>query len=125
MDDNTNVYVADTYSHTIRKITSAGVVTTMAGLAGISGTNDGAGSIARFYMPFGVTVDNNSNVFVGDTFNHTIRKITPAGVVTTLVGSAVFSAPRMGPVIWHGLITLAVWLWTTAIIFMLRITTTH
>ena len=83
-----NVYVADTINYTIRKITSAGVVTTLAGTAGSSGSTDGTGSAARFNAPYGVAADTAGNVYVADTFNHTIRKITSAGVVTTLAGSA-------------------------------------
>jgi sugar lactone lactonase YvrE len=83
-----NVYVADTDNSTIRKVTPAGVVTTLAGLAGNAGSVDGAGSAARFYNPRGVAVDAAGNVYVADTFNQTIRKVTPAGVVTTLAGLA-------------------------------------
>ena len=83
-----NVYVTDGYYHTVRKITPAGVVTTLAGTAGISGSADGTGSAARFYSPFGIAVDNAANLYVTDLYNHTIRKITPAGVVTTVAGAA-------------------------------------
>ena len=86
MDTNGNVYVADD-NHTIRKITPAGEVTTLAGSAGQSGSNDGTESAARFHNPYGVAVDTDGNVYVADG-NHTIRKITPAGDVTTLAGSA-------------------------------------
>src|SRR6187549_2931420 len=81
-------YVADTLNHTIRKVTPAGVVTTLAGQPGSPGSANGAGTAARFYQPWGVAVDNAGNVYVGDSFNHTIRKVTPAGVVTTLAGLA-------------------------------------
>lgn len=88
VDSAGNLYVADTNNYTIRKITPAGAVTTVAGVAGSSGTNDGAGSAARFSSPEGVTVDGSGNLYVADTDNHTIRKITPAGMVTTLAGLA-------------------------------------
>lgn len=83
-----NIYVADSSSQTIRKVTSAGVVTTLAGQPGVAGSADGTGSAARFNGPSGVAVDGNGNVYVADTFNHTIRVITPAGVVTTVAGLA-------------------------------------
>ena len=88
VDTAGNVFVADTYNSTIRKVTSGGVVTTLAGTAGVNGSNDGTGSAARFNLPHGVAVDALGNVFVADNANHTIRKITSAGVVTTLAGLA-------------------------------------
>ena len=83
-----NVYVADTVNNTIRKITPAGVVSTLAGLASQSGKQDGIGAHARFRNPWGVAVDGTGNVFVADMSNDTIRKITPAGVVSTFAGHA-------------------------------------
>jgi hypothetical protein len=83
-----NVYVADTRNDIIRKITPAGAVTTLAGMAGMSGSTDGMGAAARFDSPSGVAADSAGNVYVADTNNSTIRKITPAGVVTTVVGRA-------------------------------------
>jgi pimeloyl-ACP methyl ester carboxylesterase len=88
VDSAGNVYVADTGNSTIRKITSGGAVTTLAGVAGITGSADGAGSVARFNSPTGVTVDSAGNIYVGDQSNHTIRKITPDGMVSTFAGLA-------------------------------------
>src|SRR5258706_238877 len=87
-DSAGNVYVADSGINTIRKITPAGVVTTFAGTAGLTGSTDGTGAAARLNLPRGVAVDSASNVYVADSSNNTIRKITPAGMVTTLAGKA-------------------------------------
>ena len=86
-----NVYVADTYNCTIRKITSAGVSSTLAGTAGIIGGKDGTGPAAQFNFPTGVAVDGSGNVYVSDILNYTIRKVTPAGVVTTLAGDVLLA----------------------------------
>ena len=87
--DGVNLYVADTSSHTIRKIVIAtGAVTAFAGSAGVTGATDGIGAAARFYSPYGITTDG-ANLYVADTFNHTIRKIViSTGAVTTVAGSA-------------------------------------
>jgi serine/threonine protein kinase/sugar lactone lactonase YvrE len=82
-----NVYVADTDNDTIRKVTPSGMVITLAGKAGEHDSVDGRGGNARFNSPHGVAVDRAGSVFVADTDNHTIRRITPEGVVTTLAGT--------------------------------------
>ncbi|MCC6989029.1 MAG: immunoglobulin domain-containing protein [Acidobacteria bacterium] len=86
VDASGNVYVADAGNGTIRKITPAGAVSTLAGQPGMVGSEDGAGAAARFYSPGGVAVDGAGHVYVADTFNHRVRKISPAGNVTTLAG---------------------------------------
>ena len=86
-DSADNLYVADSGNNTIRKITAAGVVTTLAGKAPFTGTANGTGASARFNAPQGVTVDSSGNVYVADTNNQTIRKITSSGTVTTLAGT--------------------------------------
>jgi len=90
LDSSGNLFVADKGDHTIRMITSAGVVTTIAGTAGSSGTTDGTGSAARFNGPTGVAVGSGGAIYVADSINNTIRKIASAagGVVTTLAGAA-------------------------------------
>jgi serine/threonine protein kinase, bacterial len=86
VDSSGNVYVADYGNNKIRKVSSAGVVSTLAG-SGTAGAVDGTGAAASFSNPFGVAVDGAGNVFVADTFSNKIRKVTSAGVVSTLAGS--------------------------------------
>jgi hypothetical protein len=95
-DSVNNLYMADTNNHTVRKITPAGVVSTFAGTAGVSGSSDGTGAAARFKNPQGITVDSAGNLYVVDSYNHTIRKITPAGAVSTLAGAAGVSGATDG-----------------------------
>jgi hypothetical protein len=97
VDGGGNVYVADTRNQTIRRITPGGVVTTLAGTAALSGSADGNGASARFNFPEGLAVDGIGNVYVADTINHTIRKITPAGVVSTLIGEPGVGGIVTGP----------------------------
>jgi sugar lactone lactonase YvrE len=86
-DNAGNLYVADTDNHTVRKIViSTGAVTTLAGAAGSPGNADGTGPAAHFNNPSGVAVDGAGNVYIADTLNHTLRKVTSAGVVSTLAG---------------------------------------
>ena len=76
VDSSGNVYVADYGNHMIRKITSAGNVTTFAGKASTLGSSNEVGTNARFNEPVGVSVDSSGNVYVGER-NHLIRKLTP------------------------------------------------
>ena len=88
VDSFENVYVVDTDNNTIRKVTPGGVVSTLAGTPGVIGSADGTGATAQFNSPRGVAVDQSGNIYVADTVNSTIRKVTAAGVVTTYAGKA-------------------------------------
>ncbi|KPM49784.1 choice-of-anchor D domain-containing protein [Jiulongibacter sediminis] len=89
-----NVYVADASNHKIRKITPFGVVTTLAGST--QGFADGVGNAAQFSGPQDVAADNMGNVYVIDNGNYKIRKISPSGEVSTLVGSIQGHADGVG-----------------------------
>lgn len=97
IDAQKNIYVTDTLNNTIRKISPAGAVTTLAGTAGSPGSANGTGAAARFNFPVGVAVDASGNVFVADSRNFTIRKITPAGEVTTYAGAPFQTGSVDGP----------------------------
>lgn len=120
IDGQDNLYVADEGNSNIRKITPAGVVTTLAGSSTEGGHKDGTGSAARFAGPRSLTASADGTVYVADTDNHVIRKITPQGVVTTLAGkpgevgnangkgdAARFSEPRGIAVDSHGNVFVA------------------
>jgi sugar lactone lactonase YvrE len=93
-DSQGNLFVSDTGNHAIRKVSTAGVVTTFAGADSAvashqrSGYSDGIGIAARFRSPSQIAIDAADNLYVADAGNHRIRRISPAGVVTTLAGQS-------------------------------------
>ncbi len=96
VDASGNVYVADLGNHTIRKITAAGDVSTLAGLAGVTGKTDATGPNARFNYPRDLALSPSGDLFVADGYNNKIRRVTPGGVVTTFAGSGL-RGNRDGP----------------------------
>ncbi len=102
VDSAGNMYV--TYGYAILKIIPAGSVTTLAGTYGVQGSADGVGSAAQFRQPEGIAVDGSGNVYVAESYDPatssgglTIRKITPAGVVSTFAGQFGVSGSVDGP----------------------------
>ena len=103
IDKGGNLYVADLDNNRIRKITPEGEVSTLAGGGDVGwrkksreGIVDGQGSMARFHFPSGIAIDKGGNLYVADSFNHRIRKITPEGEVSTLAGSSVGMGLKIG-----------------------------
>ena len=92
IDGDGNLYVADTANNRIRKVTPEGVVSTIAG-DGTAGYVDGPAAQTRFNGPIGVAVDNQGNVYVADTYNDRVRKISSNGEVTTVAAGITFDTP--------------------------------
>lgn len=91
-----NLFVADKNSHAIRKISTTGDVSTLAGTLNVKGYADGVGSQARFDEPLTMAIDENDNLYVTEYNNCTLRKITPSGVVTTVAGRAGICSLSLG-----------------------------
>ena len=94
-DASGNLYVANTNYHRINKVTPTGTVTTFAG-SGTAGNTDGTGTAARFTFPYGIVTDKSGNLYVADTGNGLIRKVTSTGAVSTFAGSTAGYADGTG-----------------------------
>jgi sugar lactone lactonase YvrE len=90
VDGSGNLYIADSANNRIRKVTPAGAISTVAGngTAGYSGDGGDATS-AQLWVPLGVAVDSNGNLYIADNYNNTIRKVTSAGVISTISQASV------------------------------------
>lgn len=96
LDAAGNLYIADCYNHTIRKMTPDGMVSTVAGVAKAEGSADGVGSAARFKWPTGLVAQADGTLYVTDWGNHTIRRVAADGMVTTIAGAAGLSGATDG-----------------------------
>ena len=97
VDGSGNLYIADSGDHRIRKVDTAGVITTFAGTgtAGFSGDGGQAAS-AQLNRPYGVALDGSGNVYIADKDNNRIRKVDSSGVITTVVGSGTYGCSGVG-----------------------------
>lgn len=95
VDASNNVYVFDYNYQLVRKITPAGVVSTLAG-SGTQGYSNGTGAAASFFNASDLATDAAGNIYVADTYNNVVRKVTPAGVVTTYASSSLFNGGVQG-----------------------------
>jgi hypothetical protein len=96
-DTNGNVWIADTDNNRIRKVSTSGVITTVAG-TGISGFSGDGGSAtsAKLNAPYAVDIDSFGNLYIADRFNNRIRKVTPAGTITTIAGNGTVASTGNG-----------------------------
>ncbi len=98
IDSTGNLYIADTGNHRIRKVTTAGVISTVAGggVAGFSG-DGGVATSAQLNTPMSVAVDSQGNLYIADTYNSRVRKVTTMGVISTVAGGAAGFSGDGGP----------------------------
>jgi len=89
IDKDGSLYIVDYANHRIRKVSPNGIITTFAGAGGIGeyAGDNGLASKALFYFPWGISVDGVGNVYIADTLNSRIRKVTPKGIITTVAGT--------------------------------------
>jgi len=106
LDATGNVYIADYSNNRVRRITAAGVITTIAGNGTAGGSGDGGPAIsAQLNLPRGIAVDSTGNVFIADSGNNRVRKVTPAGTISTVAGNGIASfsgdgGPATAAAIW-------------------------
>jgi YD repeat-containing protein len=101
------IFLADSNNHRIRKVDKEGIITTVAGTGehGYSGDN-GPATQAMIYSPKGITCDDQGNLYIADSSNHRIRKVDPAGIITTIAGSGNYGfsgddGPALQASMWH------------------------
>ena len=96
VDSSGNVYIADTYNHRVEKVTPEGVLSIIAGTGTSGAPTAGTATSSRLNQPMGVAVDSSGNVYIADSANHRIEKVTPEGVLSIIAGSGSSGAPTAG-----------------------------
>jgi hypothetical protein len=97
VDGAGNVFIADTDSSRIRRVSPSGIITTVAGNGSYGYSGDGGpATSAQLDSPRGVTVDGVSNLFIADTYNSRIRKVSPSGIITTVAGNGIYGVSGDG-----------------------------
>lgn len=87
VDGAGNLYIADTYNQRIRRVDTSGEITTVAGVGTLGYSGDGsAATAAQLHYPHGVAIDKLGNLYIADTYNHSIRRVDPTGIITTVAG---------------------------------------
>jgi sugar lactone lactonase YvrE len=87
-DSSDNLYIADSNNQRVRKVSTSGLITTIAGTGSIGNSGDnGPATLASFFNPIGIILDNIGNLYIVDNGNEVIRKINNAGIISTAVGS--------------------------------------
>jgi uncharacterized protein (TIGR03437 family) len=98
LDSYGNLFIADTFSNRVRKVSPSGIIITMAGTGdpGASG-DEGPATAASLRAPLGIAVDDSGNVFIADTGNNRVRQVTPDGIIHTIAGTDVLTSPLDSP----------------------------
>nr|WP_037664383.1 Teneurin-2 [Streptomyces aurantiacus] len=98
VDDAGTLYIADAGNHRIRKVTAAGIITTIAGNGEAGYISDGGPAVAtRLHHPHGIAVDREGNVYFSDWSTHRVRKVTRTGIITTVAPSRATAPPATSP----------------------------
>ncbi|MGW5658442.1 NHL repeat-containing protein [Streptomyces humi] len=90
VDRSGSLYIADQSNHRVRKVSPDGIITTVAGNGQAGFVSDGGPAVAtKLHYPWGVAVDEAGNLYIGDRYNHRVRKVTPGGIITTVAGNGI------------------------------------
>jgi len=97
VDSSGNLYIADTFNYRVRKVSTGGIVSTVAGNGAYGYSGDGgAATSARLYDPEGVAVDSSGNLYIADTYNYRVRMVSPGGTITTVAGNGAYGSSGDG-----------------------------